>query len=429
MITLQDAVTALQAARRTTHRLTEAADGELTVQHSHLMSPLVWDLAHIGQQEELWLLQRGPDRGPQRTPVFHPTVAGLYDAAEHPRAVRTQLPLLDPALSRRAVADVRNRVLDRLARGRADTPGFEVAMVAQHEHQHDETMFATHNLRRGDPLLAAGPTPPGRVLPSAPVLVPAGEFLLGVDPVEEPWALDNEHPQHRVHVPAFRIGRVPVTNGEWAQFVAAGGYDDARHWSARGWAHRCSAGVRAPLGWERDGAGGWTQRRFAAETAVDPARPVQHVDFHEASAFARWAGARLPTEVEWEKACAWDPALGRRRRWPWGEDAPTSAHANLGGTALGPAQTGAYPAGASAYGVEQMVGDVWEWTSSVFAPWPGFSPMLYAGYSAPFFDGTHRVLRGGSWATAPAAVRPSFRNWDYPVRRQIFTGLRLAWDA
>ncbi len=428
--TLEVAVAALQAGRRTTTRLTDAADAELTVQHSPLMSPLVWDLAHVGQQEELWLLQQGA--GVERTPVFHPTIACLYDAAEHPRASRTQLPLLDPRESRRAVADVRNRVLDRVARVRAQDPqqaAFAVAMVAQHEHQHDETMFATHNLRSGDPLLAAAPTPPGRVVPAEPVLVPAGEFLLGVDPVQEPWALDNEHPQHRVHVPAFRIGRVPVTNGEWAAFVDDGGYEDPRHWTRAGWAHRREAGIVAPLGWSRDGAGGWTQRRFAVEVALDPAAPVQHVDCHEAEAFARWAGARLPTEVEWEKACAWDPVLGRRRRWPWGQEAPTADRANLGGHALGPAQVGAYPAGASAYGVEQLMGDVWEWTSSDFAPWPGFSPMLYDTYSAPFFGGGYRVLRGGSWASTPVSVRPSFRNWDWPVRRQIFTGLRLAWDA
>ena len=302
-------------------------------------------------------------------------------------------------------------------------------MVAQHEQQHDETMLATHNLRRGPELLRAVPTPPGRAVPSDAVLVPAGTFPLGVDRAAEPWALDNESPQHDVHVPAFCIARVPVTGGEWASFVDAGGYADPRLWTREGWAHRCAEGLRAPMAWARDGAGGWTQRRFAADRAVDPAEPVQHVDFHEAQAYARWAGARLPTEVEWEKACVWDPQAGRRRRWPWGDGPPTAELANLGGGALGPAQVGAYPAGASACGVEQLIGEVWEWTSSVFAPWPGFTPMLYDTCSAPHFGGTYRVLRGGSWATAPGAVRPSFRNWDHPVRRQVFSGLRLAWDA
>ena len=156
---------------------------------------------------------------------------------------------------------------------------------------------------------------------------------------------------------------------------------------------------------------------------------MQHVCFHEAEAYAAWAGARLPTEQEWEKACAWDPDLRRRRRWPWGDSDWTPVLANLGGDALRPAPVGAYPDGASAYGVEQMIGDVWEWTSSRFLPWPGFKPMLYADYSAPFFGGDFRVLRGGSWAVGGASVRPSFRNWDLPVRRQIFAGLRLAWDV
>ena len=148
---------------------------------------------------------------------------------------------------------------------------------------------------------------------------------------------------------------------------------------------------------------------------------MQHVCFFEAEAYAAWAGARLPTEQEWEKACAWDPGAGRRRRWPWGDSEWTPALANLGGDALRPAPVGAYEAGASAYGVEQMIGDVWEWTSSGFEPWPGFEPMLYADYSAPFFGGDFRVLRGGSWAVGGASIRPSFRNWDLPIRRQIFT--------
>jgi gamma-glutamyl hercynylcysteine S-oxide synthase len=162
---------------------------------------------------------------------------------------------------------------------------------------------------------------------------------------------------------------------------------------------------------------------------VPPGEPVQHISYFEAEAFARWAKARLPTEVEWEKACAWDPAAKARRKWPWGSAPPGVTLANLGGLGLRPAPAGAYPDGASAYGAEQMIGDVWEWTSSDFGPWPGFSPMIYRDYSEPFFGGDYKVLRGGSWAVAPATIRPSFRNWDHPIRRQIFTGLRLAWDA
>ena len=417
-----DVARGLEAARLRSRTLTEFDDRELTTQHSALMSPLVWDLAHIGQQEDLWLL-RGGDASAQG--LLSAQVEKLYDAFEHPRAARVSLPLLTPAEARRFIADVRGRVLDGLERADEETL-FPYVMVEQHEQQHVETMLATHQLREGPAILGAGaPLPPGRPVPSDSVLVPAGPFTLGVDGDREPWSLDNERPAHTVDLPAFRIGRVPVTNAQWQQFVVAGGYDEERWWSPRGWTHRVQAGLERPLFWEADGS----RRRFGIVEEIPPDEPVQHVCFFEAEAYAAWAGARLPTEQEWEKACAWDPATGRRRRWPWGDSDWTPAVANLGGEALRPAPVGAYAAGASAYGVEQTIGDVWEWTSSGFEPWPGFAPMLYADYSAPFFGGDFRVLRGGSWAVGGASIRPSFRNWDLPVRRQIFSGVRLAWDV
>ncbi|MFC6285692.1 ergothioneine biosynthesis protein EgtB [Nocardioides sp. GCM10027113] len=420
----------LEAARARTRWLTdEVDDRELTTQHSPIMSPLVWDLAHVGQQEDLWLLRDG---NAAAQGLLAADVERLYDAFEHPRRVRAALPLLTPVESRGFLADVRGRVLDRLdAVGGDAEPSdyFVYAMVEQHEQQHGETMLATHQLREGEPLLGAGsPLPPGRPLPAGAdraVLVPAGPFVLGVDGDQEPWSLDNERPAHTVDLPAFRIARTPVTNTEWQEFVDAGGYDEPRWWSARGWQHRLDEGLERPLFWSADGS----RRRFGHVEEIPADEPVQHVCFFEAEAYAAWAGGRLPTEQEWEKACAWDPDAGRRRRWPWGDSEWTPALANLGGRGLRPAPVGAYPAGASAYGVEQMIGDVWEWTTSSFEPWPGFTPMLYEAYSAPFFGGDHRVLRGGSWAVDGAAVRPSFRNWDLPVRRQIFCGVRLAWDV
>ena len=411
----------LADARGRTLALTEFDDIELTRQHSPLMSPLVWDLAHVGQQEDLWLLRRGDAAAQGLLPV---QIERLYDAFEHPRSARVSLPLLPPGEARVFLADVRGRVLDALARADADL--FPYVMVEQHEQQHVETMLATHQLRAGEALLGPGaPLPPGRPVPHDTVLVPGGPFVLGVDGAAEPWSLDNERPAHVVDLPAFRIGRFPVTNAEWQQFVDAGGYGEPRYWSARGWAHRESAGLQRPQFWHADGS----RRRFGIVEEIPPDEPVQHVCFFEAEAYAAWAGARLPTEQEWEKACTWDPVAGARRRWPWGETDPSAAVANLGGAALRPAQAGAYPRGASAYGVEQLIGDVWEWTSSGFEPWPGFTPMLYATYSEPFFGGDFRVLRGGSWAVGGAAIRPSFRNWDLPVRRQIFAGVRLAFDV
>ncbi|MGY1787537.1 ergothioneine biosynthesis protein EgtB [Geodermatophilus sp. SYSU D00698] len=414
----------LETARQRTLLLTDLDEPELLRQHSPLMSPLVWDLAHVGQQEDLWLLRHGDAR---RAGLLPPAVEALYDAFTHPRAVRDRLPLLPPVEARSFVAEVRGRVLDRIGRAGPDDDPFDVAMVVSHEAQHTETMLQTLGLRVGPPVLGTGgPLPAGRPgVAGTSVPVPAGPFVMGVDAADEPFALDNERGAHVVDVPAFRIGRVPVTNAEYAAFVADGGYDTPGWWSPRGWAHRQEAGLERPLYW---GPGG-TRTRFGVLEDVPPDEPVQHVTFFEAEAYAAWAGARLPTEAEWEKAAAWDPATGRRRRWPWGDGGPTPALANLGGSALRPAPVGAYPAGASAYGVEQAVGDVWEWTSSGFEAYPGFTPMLYADYSAPFFGGDYRVLRGGSWAVDPSILRPSFRNWDHPVRRQVFSGIRLAWDV
>ena len=410
----------LEQARGRTLALTQFEDPVLVQQHSPLMSPLGWDLAHVGQQEDLWLLRAGDAR---RDGVLPAEIDRLYDAFLYPRAARRTLPLLSPAQARRFLTDVRGRIFDLLEN--ADQL-FPYAMVAQHEQQHDETMLATHQLREGAPLLGAGPPlPAGRDVPHDAVFVPAGEFVLGVDGEREPWSLDNERPAHVVDLPAFRIARLPVTNVEWQAFVADGGYTQRRWWSARGWRHRIQAELERPLFWSADGS----RRRFGHVEDIPPEEPVQHVCYFEAEAYAAWAGARLPTEQEWEKGCAWDPAARRRRRWPWGGSGLTPAVANVGGSSLRPAPVGAYPGGASAYGVEQMIGDVWEWTSSQLRPWPGFTPMLYATYSAPFFGGDFRVLRGGSWAVAASAVRPSFRNWDLPIRRQIFSGVRLAWDA
>jgi iron(II)-dependent oxidoreductase len=195
-----------------------------------------------------------------------------------------------------------------------------------------------------------------------------------------------------------------------------------------GWQHRIEAGLEAPMHWQRDGDG-WAATRFGHTAPVDPQEPVVHVCFHEAEAYARWAGKRLPTEAEWEKAARFDPATGRSRRFPWGDDEPQERHANLGQRHLSPAPVGAYPDGASPLGVHQLMGDVWEWCASDFQPYPGFAAFPYDEYSLVFFGPKFRMLRGGSFGTDPAAVRGTFRNWDYPIRRQIFSGFRCARDA
>jgi iron(II)-dependent oxidoreductase len=245
---------------------------------------------------------------------------------------------------------------------------------------------------------------------------------------EETWAYDNEHPAHTVHLQPYWIDVRPVSNRDYAAFIDAGGYDDPRFWSEKGWAWRVKAGAGHPQFWERQDNGTWARTRFGFSEDVPLDEPVQHVSWYEADAYARWAGKRLPTEEEWEKAASWTPD-GRKLRFPWGDGEPSDEHANLGGRHFGPAGAGAYPTGVSPWGCHQMIGDVWEWTSSDFLPYPGFNWFPYQEYSAVFFGNRFKVLRGGSWATHPLVARNTFRNWDFPIRRQIFSGFRCARDA
>ena len=419
----------LAAARDRTTLLTTIVDeADLVRQHSPLMSPLVWDLAHVANQEELWLLREVGGRTP-----MHPEIDPLYDAFEHPRAKRPSLPLLQPDEARSYGHEVRGRVMDLLERaqfGRTQLTdgGFVFGMIAQHEQQHDETMLATHQLRAGAAVLSAPPPPPApadaAALP-AEVYVPGGPFTMGTS--TEPWALDNERPAHVVDVPAFYLDTPPVTNAAYAEFIADGGYDDPRWWTAEGWAHRQRAGLRAPLFWRWEGE--WVRVSFGIANPIIPNEPVLHVCWHEADAYARWAGRRLPSEAEWEKAARYDPVSGRSRRYPWGEETPSPSLANLGQRHLGPAQAGAYPAGAAPSGARQLIGDVWEWTGSDFLPYPGFVAWPYKEYSEVFFGPEYKVLRGGAFGVSPVACRGTFRNWDYPIRRQIFAGFRTARSA
>jgi iron(II)-dependent oxidoreductase len=259
------------------------------------------------------------------------------------------------------------------------------------------------------------------------VLVAEGPFLLGN--ADEPWAYDNERAQHEVDLPAFWIDTTPVTNRAFAEFVAAGGYEDPSFWSEMGWSWQSEARFEHPQFWLRDGDGPWSRRRFGTIELLPLDDPVQHVCWYEAEAYARWTGKRLPTEQEWEKAASWDPEHGLKRRFPWGDEQPGPEHANFGGRRFSPAPVGSYPAGASAYGCLQMLGDVWEWTSSDFRSYPGFAAFPYREYSEVFFGNEYKVLRGGSWATHPLVARTTFRNWDFPIRRQIFAGFRCARSA
>jgi iron(II)-dependent oxidoreductase len=414
-------VEALTATReRTLELVAGLPDAELDRVHSTLMSPLAWDLGHIAAFEDLWLVHRHGGR-----PLLREDLIDVYDAMETPRARRGELPFLSAAEAREYLDRVRSRTLEVIdAMGVGD--GVRHELVVRHEQQHNETMLQTLELARLDPGLdpLALPAAPGRPPTGLElVAVAGGECTIGA-PDANGFAYDNERPRHRVEVPHFEIGRTPVTNATFLTFAEGGGYERREWWSDEGWAWKEQYDITRPGGWTPDHRGEW---RLGRRVALDPHRPVVHVSWFEADAFARSHGLRLPTEVEWEKAATWDQETATARRYPWGEARPLAGlHANLDRRGGGTAPAGAYPAGRSPWGCLGMIGDVWEWTASEFTPYPGFAAFPYREYSEPFFDHGYRVLRGGSWATAARVATPSFRNWDLPQRRQIFSGFRVA---
>lgn len=425
---------------RTYEIISPLVEDHLQRQHDPLMGPLAWDLAHIAAFEALWLgAALATDEQAERVGEG---LEPVYDAIVTPRAERGALPLPDRAALAAKLDHVRSTTLgalrthrlvdsDATRRGRLLDRGAIYRNVAQHEAQHQETMLQAIQLREDllytPPSLARppqlGPRPVGQL-----VLVPAGPCSIGSD--DTSFTYDNERPRHRVELAAFRIETAPVTNGEYAAFIDDGGYVRPELWSDDGRRWLAESHAEGPLHW-RIVDGARMAFSFGAAVLLDHDRPVMHVCYWEAEAYARWRSRRLPTEQEWEKAASWDPDRGEGRLYPWGDEHPTFARANLDGRFLEPTPVGTYPAGVSAYGCQQMVGDVWEWTSSSFLPYPGFVAFPYREYSEVFFEqGTSfRVLRGGSWATAPIAVRNTFRNWDYPERRQLFCGFRCAEDA
>jgi iron(II)-dependent oxidoreductase len=371
------------------------ADEQLNTVYSEILSPLAWDLGHIGNFEELWLVQRVGGREPMRGELGR-----FYDAIENPRKVRNELPILRGDELRSYMSQVRERTLDVLAGVELDDTddellrdGFVYEMILAHEHQHNETMLQLLQMVDGyepvtvDADVATAPVADGPEM----VSIPAGAYEIGTP--AGGFAYDNERPRHVVELSAFEIDRTPVTNAAFAEFVA-------------------DTGSPPPMYWERDGDG-WVTTVFGRSEPLDPAKPVIHVDFNQADAFARWAGKRLPTEFEWEAA-----ATGA-----------SVERANLDHLGFGCAPAGAYRDGASEHGAEQMLGDVWEWTSSDFLGYPGFRAFPYPEYSEVFFGDTYKVLRGGAWATRRSVIRHGFRNWDLPERGQIFSGVRCVRDA
>ena len=423
-------VALLREARERTILLTEPlTDEDLRIQHNPLMSPIVWDLGHIAHFEELWL-----NRNVHGTVEFG-EMPGIYNPFEHPRRVRgaLDLPGRDEVLE--ILAEVRQRVLEKIETLdlEAGDPllrdGYVYAMVAQHEYQHNETILQTLQLKLGEPYRAPRsvvlPEPRVRVAVGSMVRFPGGAVPVGTN--DRRAAYDNERPQHFVELRPFSIDVAPVTNAQYLEFMEDCGYRRRELWSDAGWAWKESDNADSPKYWSRDGSR-WHSRMFDRTGLVDPRRPVCHVTYHEAEAYARWAGKRLPNEFEWEAAASFDPATGEHRLFPWGNEPWTPDKANLDQLSFDTAPVGAYPLNVSPVGCYGMIGDVWEWTSSDFAGYPGYQTFPYPEYSEVFFGTEYKVLRGGSFATRPGAIRSTFRNWDYPIRRQIFSGFRCASD-
>ena len=394
----------LQECRTSTLDLLVDIDHKTFCQQAHPdFSPVGWHLGHIAFTEAYWL-----ERCAGISSVF-PQYQKLFAADGLPKAERQNLPML--AEIQEYLETVRTQVLTYL-----DTPLEKQERLwrwlIQHESQHSETIAFILQLQRWRQLgqyttLNFSSSYPLSPIPHASeVEVPAGEFIMGSNAID---ALDNERPAHRVNLDTYWIDRYPVTCAQYREFMNGGGYQNRRWWSEAGWRWLQGNPVSQPLYWvdSQD----WEQH------------PVCGVSAYEAEAYAQYAGKRLPTEAEWEKAAI---ASSDKRRYPWGNAQPSAKLCNHDTIVGHTTPVNAYPDGRSVYGCADMLGNVWEWTSSRFAGYAGFKSYPYQGYSQVYFDNQHWVLRGGSWATRPWALRASFRNWYHPDVRQILAGFRCA---
>jgi gamma-glutamyl hercynylcysteine S-oxide synthase len=312
------------------------------------------------------------------------------------------------------------------------TDGTLLHVAIEHRLMHAETLaYLLHNLPVGRKLCPAGAVPDPTPAPrQRRVTIPAGIATLGQSRNSGAFGWDNEFETQEIEVPSFSIDVFPVTNAEYLEFVRAGGYEDAKHWKAEDWEWRQRERIEHPQFWVRHSsspaAGPDTQWEYRAMFGVIPlplSWPV-YVSHAEASAFARWAGRKLPTEAQWHRA-AYGAPDGTERAYPWGDAAPGEAHGNFHHQRWDAAPVDAHPAGASAFGVFDLLGNGWEWTSSVFGPLPGFEAFsFYPGYSANFFDGKHFVMKGGSARTDACMQRRAFRNWFQPHYPYVYATFR-----
>ncbi len=387
----------------------------------NIVNPMRWEIGHVAWFQEKWVLRHGSDK-----PSVRADADVLYDSAAIAHDVRWDLPLPGRKETLAYVEAVRAGVLDRISKGVDALLSYFVLLSVFHEDMHGEAFLYTRQTLEYPPPRATTPSAMA-VRGDGPLLgdaeIPCGEFLLGANR-KEPFIFDNEKWEHPVTVQPFAIAKAPVTQEAFSAFVEDNGYHRQELWHPRGWRWRQEVGAEHPVYWRRAGASNWQRRDFNRWVALEPHRPVLHVNWYEADAFCRWAGRRLPTEAEWELAASARPSLSLdKRRFPWGDKPPTGERANLDALTLGCSDVGAFPQGDSAFGCRQMIGNVWEWTSSDFLPYPGFAADPYKEYSQPWF-GTHKVLRGGCWATQARLLRNTWRNFYEPHRRDIWAGFR-----
>lgn len=328
-------------------------------------------------------------------------------------------------------------LVDRAARDWEgnESPGVLLNVAIEHRLMHAETLaYILHQLPYDQKAREAQVSPP---LPGPPrtarVAIPSGHVTLGMPRDAGTFGWDNEFEAVCVEVPGFSIDRYKVTNGDYLKFVAAGGYRDRSLWNSDAWQWKEARGIVHPLFWSNAGAGVWRYRGMFEEIPLPLDWPV-YVSHAEAAAYARWAGQRLPTEAEWQRAAygvhenrAADHSEKSERLFPWGAEEPKPAHGYFDMSRWDPSPVNAFPASDSAFGVGGLIANGWEWTSSEFAPLPGFRPFpFYEGYSANFFDGMHYVMKGGSPRTDRCMLRRSFRNWFQPHYQYVYAGFRCA---
>jgi iron(II)-dependent oxidoreductase len=413
------------ARARTLAVVQDLSDEQLIGPRLPIVNPLLWEIGHVAWFQEKWILRHAAGRPPIRKDGD-----ALYDSTAIPHGVRWDLPLPSRAETLAYMRAVEDAVQERLARGGlAPKDLYFVRHCVFHEDMHDEAFaYARQTLGYPPPPARADGTDTGTRRDGAAegdARVPGGTLVLGASR-GEPFVFDNEKWAHEVTVAPFSIARAPVTESEFAAFADDGGYRRDDLWSAEGRRWRDEAKAAAPAYWRREG-GAWCRRRFDAWVPLSPRSPMVHVGWHEAKAFCRWAGRRLPTEAEWEAACVGEPASGRlaptKRRFPWGEGDATPERAQLDARTVAPVPVDDLPAGDSAFGCRQMIGNVWEWTESDFLPYPGFVPDPYREYSQPWFR-THKVLRGGCFLTRARLLRSTWRNFYTPDRRDVWAGFR-----